>query len=132
MIQLTYISSAVGVVTERDVDGILEQSRRNNRAAGITGLLLYDGRRFMQVLEGEPGRVEAAYHRITADPRHRAIVMLSSSNVTSRAFDGWAMAAKRVGLGETVPDQIDKLTSAVQDANLRETFRSFARVRAAA
>jgi hypothetical protein len=133
MLQLTYISSAAPAA-EMDVDDILKVSRRNNGAAGVTGLLLFDGRRFLQALEGEATLVNATYQRIKADPRHRAIVLLSSNEVDSRAFGAWSMAAQRVSAatGSTVAEQVDALTAEVPDANLRELFRSFARVRAAA
>ncbi|MEE2915447.1 MAG: BLUF domain-containing protein, partial [Pseudomonadota bacterium] len=68
--QLVYISSAIGRV---DGDAVLAVSRRNNARDGITGLLYADGRRFLQVLEGERAAVERAYQRIAADPRHRAL-----------------------------------------------------------
>lgn len=133
MLQLTYISS-VSPRTDVAVEDILRVSRRNNAAAGVTGLLLFDGRRFLQALEGEATVVDTTYQRIKADPRHRAIVLLSSNEVSSRAFGDWSMAAQRVSVakGATVAEQIDALTAEVADANLRELFRSFARVRAAA
>ena len=136
MLQLTYISSTTKLVTEGDVDQILAASRRNNTAAGITGLLLYDGRRFLQALEGEQPVVERTYARIKADPRHRAVVLLGSADVTERAFGNWSMAAERVmrvaGGGEDVPAAVDRLTEAVADRSMQAMFRSFARVRAAA
>jgi len=133
MLQLTYISS-VPPRTPVDVEDILRVSRRNNGAAGVTGLLLFDGRRFLQALEGEAALVNATYQRIKTDPRHRAIVLLSSNDVQARAFGAWSMAAQRVSAakGSTVAEQIDALTAEVADANLRELFRSFAQVRAAA
>jgi hypothetical protein len=134
MIQLTYISSATASMDEQQVAAILQQSRLNNAAAGITGLLLYDGRRFLQALEGPSQAVDTVYQRIKADARHRALVLLSSRAVTDRAFGDWAMAAQRVtgGIGGSVTDQVDALTAEVADANLRALFRSFAQVRAAA
>jgi hypothetical protein len=135
MLQLTYISTATAGTDEVRVNDILKASRRNNAAAGVTGLLLYDGRRFLQALEGETAQVHAVYERIKADNRHRAVVLLSTKEVTARAFGEWSMAAQRVSTaaaGGSVVEQVDALTADVADANLRETFRSFARVRAAA
>ncbi|MDO6413416.1 BLUF domain-containing protein [Sphingomonas sp. BIUV-7] len=132
MLQLTYISSAVGPCAESDVDAILKTARRNNVILGVTGLLLFDGRRFLQTLEGETASVNAAYQRIRNDPRHRAIVQLSSKETKARAFGDWAMAAQCISAGPGVVAQVDALTETVADPNLRETFRGFARVRAAA
>jgi hypothetical protein len=133
MLQLTYISSVTPGTPEFAVNDILRASRHNNAAAGVTGLLLFDGRRFLQALEGEAEEVNAAYQRIKVDPRHRAMVLLSSSEVTERAFGDWAMAAQRVAGsgGASITEQIDTMTADVADANLRALFRSFAQVRAA-
>ncbi len=64
MHQITYISTARSGTTERDVAAILDASRRNNRKDGVTGLLVSDGTRFLQVLEGDEAAVEKAYARI--------------------------------------------------------------------
>jgi hypothetical protein len=134
MLQITYISTARPELPAEAIDEILAASRRNNHADGITGLLLYDGYRFLQALEGEPHRVERAYERIKADPRHRAVVILSNHEVTARSFGDWSMASQRVGIasGNTVTELVDSLTAEVADANMQALFRSFARLRHAA
>jgi hypothetical protein len=109
----------------------LQSARRKNAAHQITGLLLYDGRRFLQTLEGPAFAVSDTFFRIKADRRHRAIVQLSS-DIDERAFSSWAMAAQRIGVAGSVVEQVDTLTMHVKDRNLRETFRSFADIRAAA
>ncbi len=60
MIQLCYISTARPQVTWDTVDEILSTSRRNNARNRVTGLLLFNGKRFLQILEGAPPMVEAA------------------------------------------------------------------------
>ena len=134
MLQLTYISTASRDITELAVNDILKSARRNNAAAGVTGLLLYDGKRFLQALEGGAEAVNRIYDAIKADPRHRAIVLLSSRETDKRAFGNWSMAAQRVGAGasDSLVEQIDLLTADVTDASMRAQFRSFAQVRAAA
>lgn len=134
MLQLTYISTAAPGLPATVVSDILKASRNNNAAAGVTGLLLHDGRRFLQALEGETAMVNRTYERIKADPRHRAIVLLSSREVHARAFGDWAMAAQAVAGSRDgdVASLVDRLTAQVADATMRELFRGFARVRAAA
>jgi hypothetical protein len=134
MLQITYISTARPELPASAIGEILSASRTNNAAAGVTGLLLYDGYRFLQALEGEPAMVNQTFQRIKADPRHRAVVTLSSRDVSERSFGSWAMAAQRVAIstGTTVAELVDKLTADVSDPTVRETFRSFARVRQAA
>ena len=134
MLQLTYISTAAPDLPKGAVGEILNLSRRNNAPAHVTGLLLYDGRRFLQALEGEAAMVNETYRRIKADPRHRAIVLLSANEVGTRAFGDWAMAAQQVSAvhGKSVIELVDSLTAGVADVTMRDLFRSFARVRAAA
>jgi GrpB-like predicted nucleotidyltransferase (UPF0157 family) len=134
LLQLIYISTAAPGLHQATVSDILKVSRNNNAAAGVTGLLLFDGYRFLQALEGEQAMVNATYQRIKADPRHRAVVLLSQKEVTERAFGDWAMAAQRVAIaqGETVAEMVDRMTAEVGDLTMRELFRSFARVRQAA
>ena len=134
MLQLTYISTAAHDLAPTAIGDILSASRRNNAAAGVSGLLLHDGRRFLQALEGEPAMVNRTYERIKADRRHRAIVLLSSSEVTERAFGAWAMAAQAVAAATSgsVAELVERLTAEVSDPSMQALFRSFARVRAAA
>lgn len=131
MLQLTYISTARSDVAIKDVEQILAVSRRRNAIDRITGLLLFDGKRFLQALEGEANSVESAFVRIKQDLRHRAIVRLSERNVAEREFGEWAMASHLVGSGfaqATLPETVDALVAQVPDANTRELFRSFARI----
>jgi hypothetical protein len=134
MLQVIYISTARPALPATAITEILATSRRHNGAAGVTGLLLYDGYRFLQALEGETALVHQTFDRIRADPRHRAIVLLSSRDISARSFGDWAMAAQRVAIasGATVPELVDRLTEDVGDLGTRELFRSFARIRNAA
>jgi len=91
MRQLLYISSK-SPKEAVSVGGILIQSRRNNEAAGVTGLLYTDGYRFLQVLEGKRGAVTETFDRIKADARHQAVVVLSDREVGEREFGAWSMA----------------------------------------
>lgn len=132
LFQITYISTARPTLLLGDFEQILETSRRRNALDDITGLLIFDGKRFLQVLEGSLENVEATFSRIATDGRHRALVRLSSRHVDDREFGPWAMASHIVGpimgKGDLVA-QVDALTETLPDPNIRATLRSFARVR---
>ncbi|KQX19298.1 MULTISPECIES: BLUF domain-containing protein [unclassified Sphingomonas] len=132
LFQLTYISTASPSLILFDVETILEGSRRRNGRDDITGLLIFDGKRFLQVLEGPLDHVEATFSRIALDKRHRALVRLSSRHVDRREFGAWAMASHIVGpvtgKGDMVA-QVEALTEALPDPNLRATLRGFAQIR---
>ncbi len=91
LVRLLYVSRAADGVTASMVDSILAQSRKNNPAAGITGLLCHSGNIFMQVLEGGRAAVNTAYARIVADPRHTDVQLLHYEEITERSFASWTM-----------------------------------------
>ncbi|MGE0775134.1 MAG: BLUF domain-containing protein [Sphingomonadaceae bacterium] len=134
MLQIVYISSAAPGFESQNIDQILASARKNNSANHITGLLFHDGVRFLQALEGEDALVWQTYSRILEDPRHRAVVQLSQRQIDKREFGSWAMAAQKVGGGnsEELIAEVDRLVADLPDPNIREQFRSFARIRRAA
>lgn len=91
--QLLYISSVMPGV-DVDLDAILRVSRRNNLACNVTGLLMFNGKRFIQVLEGPTDAVTETYRRIGSDARHRAAVVLSQRLIQEREFGDWSMGYK--------------------------------------
>jgi hypothetical protein len=104
--QYLYISTAPTLPRE-EVDAILATSARNNPARGITGLLLFNGRNFLQLLEGEEGEVAALMDRITADPRHAGVSVLDRRTIDQRACPDWAM--KRVLIAESLASRREML-----------------------
>ena len=89
--QLIYSSTAVQHITEVDLSLILLGARKNNRALGVTGLLLYAGGSFLQVLEGEGTSVSTLFERIASDPRHARVTPLLHTTIDARQFGGWEM-----------------------------------------
>lgn len=133
LFQITYISSARPTLILSDVEDILQVSRRRNQNDRITGLLIYDGKRFLQVLEGPLEAVETTFSRIAVDPRHRALVRLSSRHVELPEFGQWAMASHITGPvmgGGDLVAQVEAMTEGLADPNVRATLRSFAQIRA--
>ena len=130
MLQLTYIST-VRDAAKVDLGDILRVSRANNRRDRITGLLHYDGRRFLQALEGPAALVEAAYARIRVDPRHFAPVVLSQRPIDAREFGNWDMAALEPG--DDRDAFVARITALVANASpiVRATFEGRAGLRAA-
>ncbi|NQX95351.1 MAG: BLUF domain-containing protein [Erythrobacter sp.] len=97
--QYLYISTAPSL-TRADVDSILASSQRNNEARGVTGLLLYNGRNFLQLLEGEESELVSLMVKISHDPRHTGISMIDRKLAEERACPNWAM--RRVMIAESV------------------------------
>ncbi len=124
LLQILYISTVSPAETV-DLASILAISRRNNRAQDITGLLMFNGKRFLQVLEGPTAAVEDTFERIRRDTRHRAHVMLSRRAVERREFGDWSMAYRESAEGD-VHDVICAKTVGAHP-NLRAELTAFAR-----
>lgn len=69
---------------------------RNNALCGISGLLLYANRTFMQVLEGEATSVNECLAKIKADPRHHTLDILVNTEIRAREFKQWYMGFHRI------------------------------------
>ena len=89
---IVYISTAIAEFGEADLVQLLKRARGFNEQAGITGVLMYGGGRFVQVLEGCPAAVRCLYARIEADPRHGRLEKLADGLVARREFKGWSMS----------------------------------------
>lgn len=91
MISLVYLSIARQPFSEQALVELLAVSRRNNARDGITGLLLYKGGEFIQVLEGPVDPVVALTEKLEHDPRHGQIQILLQSPLRQRQFADWSM-----------------------------------------
>ncbi len=91
LIQLTYASRVSRVLGPADIKDILAASRRNNTRLGVTGALCLNNGIFLQVLEGDRAAVNALYHRILRDERHRDPAVLDLQEIDARRFTSWAM-----------------------------------------
>lgn len=132
MHQLVYVSSATPDAGSIDIQSILDSSRRNNRIAGLTGMLYADRRRFLQVLEGDEADVTATFKRIEADPRHRAVVVLSRRTIDRREFGEWEMAHAAPGHdADALMLRVADLAAGASPA-VRATFEGFVEARRAA
>jgi hypothetical protein len=124
--QYLYISTAPTLPRE-EVDAILAASARNNPERGITGLLLFNGRNFLQLLEGEEGEVAALMDTITADPRHSGVSVLDRRTITARSCPDWAM--NRVMIAESIESRREMLERDLPhgiDADVRKMIVNFA------
>lgn len=88
--QLFYVSRSL--CTPAEVDQILVSARRHNLRRGVTGLMLFSGGHFAQLLEGPPEALHETMAAIDADTRHTAMTRLVEGGVAQRRFKDWSMA----------------------------------------
>ncbi len=100
LLHLIYVSSLGADVQESEIVKILASSVRRNGEAGVTGMLLYAGGNFLQVLEGERAAVEETYARIARDPRHHGLIEIERRAVAQRDFPAWSMGFRHLGAAE--------------------------------
>ena len=91
-----YTSSATTGVTVRDLHDILAASRRNNAGWHLSGVLLFEGGTFLQVVEGPAWPLQKALTRIEADPRHTKMDVLCDMRTERRYFPDWAMGSREI------------------------------------
>lgn len=96
LIHLIYVSTARAEFDSAELDRILESASRHNTPQDITGMLLYAGGSFMQVLEGEESAIDETYQRVKKDPRHKDIFLLVREPIEQRNFAKWRMGFKRL------------------------------------
>lgn len=96
LISLVYVSRASHDLTEEELLTILDKSRKNNTALGITGMLLYRDRVFIQALEGEVDKIKTLYEKIAQDTRHRDVKLVSRRPIRERTFQEWSMGFKNL------------------------------------
>jgi len=109
--RIIYCSRATEDVSPVELVELLTVARRNNEAAGLSGMLLYSSQSFLQVLEGEPAALAATYARIHADPRHSALRLLLDAEVPRPLFGDWTMGFDHVDEDE-LADSLDGFTPA--------------------
>lgn len=126
IIQYVYISTALDLSRD-EVDAILATCARKNASEGITGLLLYNGRNFLQLLEGDKVALDTLMSSIEVDPRHAGVVMMHKGNAQARVCPDWAMKRIAISDGIEVRQQRleDELPAAIDPA-IRKIVLNFA------
>jgi hypothetical protein len=91
LLRLCYFSAS-RLTKAWDITCLVEQCRLHNMLSGLTGILLYEDKTFMQILEGETEVVEEVFRKIQRDPRHCYVTELHAVEADSRLFGEWPMA----------------------------------------
>jgi hypothetical protein len=88
---LLYLSESTVPFSKEDLRELLTKSRENNSQLGITGMLLFKGGNFLQVLEGRQETVMSLYEIIRRDSRHSQLTTLFQGTSSQRDFPDWSM-----------------------------------------
>lgn len=97
LVRMVYVSTTTNPVDParggipRDVGRVLMQSRKNNPARQIGGVLYFNNNFYFQCLEGEQQDVDRLYKKIAADPRHTRVQTILVKRIKQRLFADWSM-----------------------------------------
>lgn len=99
LIELVYSSRSIKQMEIDEVRALLTQAREKNRREGVTGLLCYDGQKFLQIIEGQSDVILDLFHAIQNDSRHEDVQILHDGDIKARAFSDWKMAYEPIPSG---------------------------------
>jgi hypothetical protein len=124
---LTYTSLARLDLQASDLEAIYRRARDENALEGITGLLIFNGTHFLQIIEGAPDAIDDLLERLRRDPRHSGLEVRDVQTVDARSFPDWSMELVRVSASyfearDTVSDRLPEGTAPeVRDRIIRMT-----------
>lgn len=124
---LTYTSLARLDLEAGDLEAIHRTAREVNALEGITGLLIFNGTHFLQIVEGTPDAIDDLVDRLRRDPRHNGVEVRDERMVERRSFPDWSMELVRVSASyfeakDAVSERLpDDTASEVRDRVIRMT-----------
>jgi methanogenic corrinoid protein MtbC1 len=86
---LCYQSRAKRRPSSEDLAQLVLEARERNRQFGVTGMLVHEGDRFFQWLEGPGAALEGLWSSIRRDDRHDDIELLGEGVTPIRLFSEW-------------------------------------------
>ena len=122
---LAYVSTAEAGLSMDQVAEMGAEAQRRNNAEGITGILVFNGRNFFQIVEGDREPLYALLRRLRLDTRHMGLSLVYEREQTPRVFGDWGM---RTWQSASLPELAGELPKGL-DPHLANLARSFARLR---
>ena len=122
---VTYTSLARLDLQTSDLEDIHRRARELNALDGITGLLVFNGTHFMQIIEGAESAIQDLVERLREDARHTGFEIRDQRKVDARSFPDWSMELVRVNAGYfQARDTIaERLPASVPEAIRARLFR---------
>jgi hypothetical protein len=99
-VTLCYQSRAKRRPSSDDLAELLLEARARNKQFGVTGMLVHEGDRFFQWLEGPGTALEDLWSSIKRDDRHDDIELLGEGVTPIRLFSEWDLRFLHRGEGD--------------------------------
>lgn len=109
-----YISKYVGRDEQlrSDVDEIVSLASKKNVLISVTGGLVFTGKYFAQILEGENDNLDLLMTSISRDKRHEILKIFDRRDISFRSFPSWGLAYE--GPSHFVSGHITRLINSSQ------------------
>ena len=128
---IIYRSHICDNVSIKSLDSMVAEANVKNGQEDVSGILLFNGTHFFQLLEGPEEKVEGIYRRICTDPRHHNLVELLRDHGPTRRFGKIGMELfdlREYDRDEVLQVVLDKGTTKYQltyDDRALHFFRTF-------
>ncbi len=109
--EVLYVSQLAPDTPVSAVAGIAGHARTANAQRSLTGLLVFDGQRFCQQLEGTQKNVLSAMARICQDRRHHEVSVVHQGSLAARRFSSFSLAFSEIEEGDLL-EQLEQLDGA--------------------
>jgi hypothetical protein len=122
---LTYTSLASFDLQASDLEAIHRTAREVNALDGITGLLIFNGTHFLQIIEGAPHAIDELVEKLRRDRRHSGLEVRDECEIAERSFPDWSMELVRVSASyfEAKDTVSDRLPSTISEPVRDRVFR---------
>ena len=90
--EMLYVSTLAPTAPVSAVSAIATKSRVANALRSITGILIFDGIRFCQYLEGGRDDLLSLLERISSDARHTGVTLIHHGPLQERRFKKFSLA----------------------------------------
>lgn len=99
---VVFVSEACEGLDGRRLSEIMGDASEFNRRAGVTGVTLFDGRRFLSYMEGPPDELDVAFSRAAGATSHCNLIEIARGRVGQRRLPYWPMRCIPVSAPELV------------------------------
>ncbi len=123
-----------------ELDELLADARERNKRFGVTGMLVHEGDRFFQWLEGPSAALDVLWTSISRDTRHEDVELLGEGVTPARLFSDWDLRfldrdgrdpgadgaqveGTKIGPPESAPVAMARLALAGDDTGMLELVR---------
>ena len=125
---LCYISNAINLWPQSQLNKLYSFSKQRNKILGITGVLIYHEGTFVEVLEGEKAPLSTLFSKIKMDDRHDQITVMLKTQIAERIFHNFYTASRYVSnqkLMESLEKELQEQKTLKYSKKLEAIFKPF-------